>query len=82
MNRSLRAMLHNYDDSAKSLVAYICEIEGYPWEPISQATATDSAHKELPTRFAAFDRIEFGAWVREIDVAIDIAFLVMGLVFK
>ena len=32
INRSLRAMLHNEDESAKSLSDYICELEGYPWD--------------------------------------------------
>ena len=34
MNRSLRAMLRNEDESAKSLATYICEFEGYPWDTI------------------------------------------------
>ena len=34
MNRSLRAMLLNEDESAKSLATYICEFEGYPWDTI------------------------------------------------
>jgi len=34
MNRSLRAMLRNEDESAKSLSTYICESEGYPWDTI------------------------------------------------
>ena len=32
INRSLRAMLHNEDESAKSLSDYICDLEGYPWD--------------------------------------------------
>jgi len=32
INRSLRAMLHNEDDSAKALADYICGVEGYPWD--------------------------------------------------
>ncbi len=36
----------------------------------------------LPTGIAAFDRIEFGAKIREIDVINDIAFLVMDLFAK
>ena len=32
MNRNLRAMLHNEDESAKTLATYICEVEGYPWD--------------------------------------------------
>ncbi len=32
MNRSLRAMLRNEDDNAKSVAEYICNIEGYPWD--------------------------------------------------
>ena len=34
MNRSLRAMLHNEDESAKSLADYIYEVEGYPWDTL------------------------------------------------
>lgn len=34
MNRNLRAMLRNEDESAKSLAAFICEVEGYPWDTI------------------------------------------------
>lgn len=34
MNRALRAMLRNEDESAKSLATYICEFEGYPWDTI------------------------------------------------
>jgi len=26
------AMLHNEDESAKSLSDYICDLEGYPWD--------------------------------------------------
>lgn len=32
MNRNLRAMLHNEDESAKSLADYIYDVEGYPWD--------------------------------------------------
>ena len=32
INRGLRAMLHNEDESAKSLSDYICDLEGYPWD--------------------------------------------------
>jgi acyl-CoA dehydrogenase family member 9 len=32
INRSLRAMLHNEDESAKSLSDFICDVEGYPWD--------------------------------------------------
>ena len=34
MNRSLRAMLRNEDESAKSLATYIHEVEGYPWDTL------------------------------------------------
>lgn len=34
MNRSLRAMLHNEDENNKSLAAYVCSAEGYPWDTI------------------------------------------------
>lgn len=34
INRSLRAMLHNEDDNAKSLASYICKLEGYPWDTV------------------------------------------------
>jgi len=34
MNRNLRAMLRNEDESAKSLATYICESEGYSWDTI------------------------------------------------
>lgn len=34
MNRNLRAMLRNEDESAKSLATFICEVEGYPWDTI------------------------------------------------
>jgi hypothetical protein len=34
MNRNLRAMLRNEDESAKSLATFICEAEGYPWDTI------------------------------------------------
>lgn len=34
INRSLRAMLHNEDDNAKSLSGYICKVEGYPWDTV------------------------------------------------
>ena len=34
MNRSLRAILRNEDDSAKSLAEYIYEVEGYPWDTL------------------------------------------------
>jgi hypothetical protein len=32
MNRSLRAMLRNEDESAKSLADYIFDKESYPWD--------------------------------------------------
>lgn len=32
INRSLRAMLRNEDESAKALSDFICDIEGYPWD--------------------------------------------------
>ena len=32
INRNLRAMLRNEDESAKSLATYICKVEGYPWD--------------------------------------------------
>jgi len=32
MNRSLRAMLHNEDATAKSLAEYICNVQEYPWD--------------------------------------------------
>lgn len=32
MNRNLRAMLRNEDDSAKSLAGYVFEAESYPWD--------------------------------------------------
>jgi len=35
MNRNLRAMLHNEDESAKSLAEYIYEVEGYPWDTLN-----------------------------------------------
>lgn len=34
MNRNLRAMLHNEDESAKSLAEYIYKVEGYPWDTL------------------------------------------------
>jgi alkylation response protein AidB-like acyl-CoA dehydrogenase len=34
MNRNLRAMLHNEDETAKSLAEYIYEVEGYPWDTL------------------------------------------------
>lgn len=34
MNRSLRAMLRNEDEDAKSLADYIYDAEGYPWDTI------------------------------------------------
>ena len=34
MNRSLRAILRNEDESAKSLAEYIYEVEGYPWDTL------------------------------------------------
>lgn len=34
INRSLRAMLHNEDENAKSLSDYICKVEGYPWDTV------------------------------------------------
>jgi hypothetical protein len=34
MNRSLRAMLHNEDENAKSLADYVCSSQGYPWDTI------------------------------------------------
>lgn len=34
MNRNLRAMLHNEDESAKSLADYIYSVEGYPWDTV------------------------------------------------
>jgi acyl-CoA dehydrogenase family protein 9 len=35
MNRNLRAMLHNEDESAKSLADFIYEVEGYPWDTLN-----------------------------------------------
>lgn len=32
INRSLRAMIRNEDESAKSLSDFICEVGGYPWD--------------------------------------------------
>ena len=32
MNRSIRAMLHNEDESAKALAAFVCDSNGYPWD--------------------------------------------------
>jgi alkylation response protein AidB-like acyl-CoA dehydrogenase len=34
MNRSLRAMLRNEDEHAKSLADYVCSGQGYPWDTI------------------------------------------------
>ncbi len=34
MNRGLRAMHRNEDESAKSLAEYIYEVEGYPWDTV------------------------------------------------
>jgi alkylation response protein AidB-like acyl-CoA dehydrogenase len=34
MNRNLRAMLHNEDETAKSLAEFIYEVEGYPWDTL------------------------------------------------
>ena len=34
MNRSLRAMLRNEDENAKSLADYVCSSQGYPWDTI------------------------------------------------
>ncbi|MCJ7591876.1 MAG: hypothetical protein MUO51_11055, partial [Woeseiaceae bacterium] len=32
MNQNLRSMLHNEDESAKSLADFIFEAESYPWD--------------------------------------------------
>jgi hypothetical protein len=32
MNKSLRAMLHNEDEAAKSLAAFLFEAKKYPWD--------------------------------------------------
>ena len=32
MNRNIRAMLRNEDNSIKSLATFICDVEGYPWD--------------------------------------------------
>jgi hypothetical protein len=34
MNRSLRAMLRNEDETTKSVAEYICDLQEYPWDAL------------------------------------------------